>query len=187
MIQLLFPTSVYIVDNLLTNDFLQKYQNTILNNTSESGGSNWLTNVKNCLGTYNLNENSFFEDLHQKVTEHVNVFNKHMGSNRFYSCKYSWFNIYEIGDYQEYHNHPHSTYSAIFFLKTNSESSPLVLQNPAEDMHPPHDIVHLNELNFGNYRFESRQNSLIIFRSYIKHMVPKHHDIEKRITIAFNY
>ncbi len=185
----IFPTSLYIENNILSDDELQTLENLILNTDCESGGFNWMSKIKNSLGTYNLNDDHNFHNLIDKVSRHVNLFNKEMGSEYNYSCQYSWFNIYEQGDYQEYHHHPNSTYSAVFFLKCDVNSSPLVFLNPIEpfDMHPIQKQTALNELNFLTCKVFPVKNSLVIFRSYIKHAVPKQTSDEKRITVAFNF
>ncbi len=185
----IFPTTLYVKDDVLPKDELKNHIEEITKVECDAGGNNWASRLKNSLGTYNLLENSVFSKLNSIVENEVNEFNKIMGSDFYYKCRYSWFNIYDRGDYQEYHHHAHSTYSAVFFLKSNEKSSPLIFLNPSEpyDMHPILNQKIFNDLNYQIWKLNSVENRLVIFRSFIKHMVPKHEDDETRITLAYNF
>lgn len=191
MIQTIFPTSLYIKKNILHDADLKKIQNKILQIEKNiySGGKNWFTDVKNSLDTYDLKNDDSFMPLLKEVTLCVNEFNSMMGSTHLYECKDFWFNVYEKGDYQEFHVHSNNTYSAVFFAMCDKNSSPLVLQNPAYyyNMLPIKDIENYNILSAQTTNILPEENVLVIFRSYLQHMVPKHNSDNKRITLAFNF
>jgi hypothetical protein len=53
-------------------------------------------------------------------------------------------------------------------------------------MLPIRDIEKENEMTFKRCHFEPIENSLLIFRSYMKHMVEQQKSDFERITIAIN-
>jgi uncharacterized protein (TIGR02466 family) len=185
-----FPTSIYSYPNVFSNDALEYYANLCkeVENKIERGGKNWLSPVYNTLGTYNLVDDSRFDFMIQNITHHVKTFNTMMGSDYNYVCNDAWINSYKKGDYQEWHNHAGSTYSAVLFLKYPEGSAPIYFQSPSEpfNMLPIKSIKEYNSFNAQDMNINPEENSLIIFRSYLKHMVPVN-NTEKRITIAFNF
>jgi hypothetical protein len=88
MIVNVFPTSLYIKKNIITNDYLKILQNKVLEleKTIPSGGDNWYTDVKNSCDTHNLKNEKVFDILIDKITHHVNEFNAMMGSTHHYEC-----------------------------------------------------------------------------------------------------
>ena len=63
----------------------------------------------------------------------------------------------------------------------------LILNSPKEpDMFPIRDIDEQNEFNHSHYKIYPKERSLVIFRSFVQHMVePGQHESE-RISIAYN-
>ena len=63
----------------------------------------------------------------------------------------------------------------------------VVFENPTEpDMLPIKDIKQYNDLSFKTYSFTPIQNSLIIFRSYMRHMVERQTIDFERMSVAVN-
>lgn len=186
----LFPSSIYRFNNLLSNDELMQYVDITreIKNKTKKGGENWQSSVYNTLGTYNLIYDKRFDSLINLVTQHVKTFNAIMGSDYNYECNYAWTNSYGKNDWQEWHNHAGSTYSAVFFLKSSEGASNIFFQDPAEpyDMLPIKNIKEYNSFNAHDGWIPSTENTLIIFRSYLKHMVPIN-GCDERITVAFNF
>jgi uncharacterized protein (TIGR02466 family) len=185
-----FPTSIYVVDDLFSNEELLYFVELSreMEKNIKRGGKNWQSPVYNTLGTYNLVNDVKFKILIDSVTEQVENFNNLMNSKHKYLCEDAWINCYKKGDYQELHNHAGSTYSAVLFLKCLDESSPIVFQSPAApyDMLPIKKIEEHNALNSHNTRIYAKENSLVIFRSYLYHRVPPNNS-DERISIAFNF
>lgn len=90
-----------------------------------------------------------------------------------------WENHYRKDDYQEPHIHPQSDLSFIIYKKV--KKSETVLLNPFRNM------IFLagdpTELHTTSYHVNLKQNNLIIFPSFLEHMVLKNSD---QITIAGN-
>ncbi len=154
----------------------------------QSGGKTWRCNTFNSLGTYNLKQNIKFKKLIDKVTNKVNLYAKEFKSNYNYTCGNCWFNIYKKGDYQEYHYHSDSYFSAIFILKTPKPAPSIIFENPYTDMLPLKNLEEYDLNNAGTYTVDNmNENCLIIFRSYLRHMVLPLQSNEERISIAFNF
>lgn len=190
-ILMMFPVTMLHDKNILEDS----YRNELFEFTENakqnipSGGYNWETETYNTLDTLNLEGVDEFKKLSQIVKRKVNELTNIHGSSYEYDCQCSWFNSYNIGDYQEYHFHASSTWSAVYFLKSNSKCSPLVFENPLMtfDMLPIKNIKNYNDHSYNTVRIDPIENSLIIFRSYIRHMVPKKVLPDSRVTIAYNF
>tara|TARA_R100001015_G_C4618838_1_gene175410 strand:- start:300 stop:887 length:588 start_codon:yes stop_codon:yes gene_type:complete len=185
----LFPTYFYTSENVLNLSYLKHLQDKVYKIKDEysRGGRNWKADIYNTLGTYDLRQDADFKILLDAIEERVFNFVKMHNSTYRYKIKESWFNIYNKGDYQEYHHHADCTFSAVFFLKSKIDSAKIHFESPLEpDMLPVKDIQDDTELTFKTCRFPPVENSLIIFRSYLKHMVEKETTDNERITIAVN-
>ena len=88
-----------------------------------------------------------------------------------------WQNNYLQNDFQEKHTHPHSHFSFVIYKKT--KESKTVFFNPAEHLIQSfYDINFLENTNFFQLKFEPkcRENQIVVFPSYLEHMVKKHDD-----------
>ena len=184
-----FPSSFYVSENLLNNNMVLDLQKKAkeIEKKHPKGGENWKCNTYNTLGTFELSNDAHFKILLDKIEEKVFEFTKAHGSNYKYKIQGSWINIYKTNDYQEFHTHPESTFSAVYFLKSSEKCAKIVFENPTEpDMLPVKDIKQYNNISFKTYSFNPIQNSLIIFRSHIRHMVELQTINFERISVAVN-
>ena len=86
------------------------------------------------------------------------------------------------------HTHNESTISAVYYISAPTGSGKLVFEDPREpDMLPIKNIPVRNELSFVKVGYEAKEGSLIIFRSYLRHMVTVGTNAEPRISVAFNF
>jgi uncharacterized protein (TIGR02466 family) len=191
-----FPTSIYIENNLfysVQNDELKQKCITIKRTIIDSSidwrsRSDWRCPTFNTLGTYDLKLDPMFTNLISAVTEHVNAYVSMHGSTYKYKCKDAWINIYKNSDYQEYHTHPDSTISAVYYVDVPPGSGNIVWKSPTEpDMLPIKGIAQMNELSYQTCFLSPKPGDLCIFRSYLSHMVEKGTNDEERISIAFNF
>ena len=185
----IFPSSFYLSQNLLDNSIVLDLQNKSkeIEKKYPKGDNNWGCDTYNTLGTYELSEDKLFKILLNKIEDKVFQFTKAHGSNYKYKVKESWLNIYKNKNYQEYHYHPDSTFSAVYFLKSSEKCSKIFFENPVEpDMIPIKNIKEYNSLSFKTHYFFPIQNNLIIFRSYMRHMVEQHNIDFERISVAVN-
>jgi len=186
-IHLLFPTVIYREENFLPKHVVKKYKKLILNDTCENGGKTWLSKIRNSNKTHDLSTDPNFQELHEKINDRIQFLSSAMKFNRKLNCQGSWFNIYKKYDYQEVHHHGDTVLSCVYFVKSNEKSSFLVLYNPTEIFDGNIGYTEGNELNWSNYKIPPIKNSLVIFRSYLKHCVAQHMDKSLRITISGNY
>lgn len=190
MLLKLFPTLVCVIDDLLNLDYVEhlKPRTDKLESLFPRGGHGWQTEVYNSIDVYDLNKDKEFDGLTNKVTEVVNEFGKEFGIQDKLFSSLSWFNCYYEKDYQEFHIHPNSIFSAVYFLKAPNGSSNLVFQNPCTSFKmfiAPQ--INYNENSTDLWNIPANENRLVIFPSYIQHMVPAHKSKDKRTSIAFNF
>jgi len=185
-----FPTSIYYESNLLSAE-----ENLILSNkileiqtNTAAGGRDWLCDTYNTLGTYDLLTDAMFDNLVTKVTDHVNEYVRLHGSDYKYTCNAAWANVYKNRDYQEFHVHAGNTISVVYYLTVPEGSGDIVWKSPIEpDMLPIKGIKDYNELSYKTCYYSPKPGDLIIFRSYLSHMVKQGTNDAERISIAFNF
>jgi uncharacterized protein (TIGR02466 family) len=189
-IDLYFPVSIYKIENLLKKNTIDSMRDEVdrIEKTVPRGGRNWESDVYNTLGTHDIASNEIFKELCEKTNWHVNNFNYILGSNHKITKSIdSWANIYYENQYQEIHHH-NEQYSAVFFLTAPENSSNFIILNPNEHFQRAlSDRREINKLNAVTKEIEVKENLLIIFRSHVKHMVPKNKSSNKRVSIAFNF
>ena len=190
MLLKIFPTLISVVENIISEEYNLKLIEKVneLEKIIPRGGKAWLTPVYNTFYTFDISKDIDFFPLVDTVTKKVNEYSIEMGSKAKMYVSESWFNSYYKHDYQEYHLHPNSLFSAVYFLKAPKGSSSLILQNPSHASKmfvSPIEVE--NDNNFNTWNIPAEQNKLVIFPSRISHMVPCHEIEEKRISIAFNF
>ena len=189
MIEHWWPTEIGFYDNpdhdkLDLIDYCYEIQS-----KTESGGEYWISS-----DTYNTSTHKFsphkdekFKKLDDWISKQVQTYIQETDINYQYSKSFtaSWFNIYKTGDYQEIHQHHGNILSAVYFLKSNPDFSPILFFSNFSDMH---NIGKKNGVGVNNpIRYKAIPGRLIIFRSYVPHCVEKHKDTEDRISIAYNF
>tara|TARA_R110000824_G_scaffold381460_2_gene574163 strand:- start:387 stop:971 length:585 start_codon:yes stop_codon:yes gene_type:complete len=187
----LFPVSVYREENLLSEIELAKLKKHSLKVYKEvpCGVDSWTGNTYATLNTLNLKDDKVFTPLLNKIAEHVQSFSKMHGSeNAEYDIESSWLNVNEKNSFQEFHTHNGSIFSAVYWVATPEGSGNLVFEDPKDpDMFPVKNINEHNELSYTRYTMNAQENVLILFRSYLRHMVLPCENKKPRISIAVNY
>tara|TARA_R100000541_G_C1854354_1_gene78171 strand:- start:30 stop:602 length:573 start_codon:yes stop_codon:yes gene_type:complete len=150
-----------------------------------SGGKNWLSKVYNVSGKLNLYKEKDFKPLLKWIDEQLLEYINNLNINFKPSHKNAWFQIYGNSDYQDYHSHPSSKLSAIYFLKGKNNSAPVLFTDFNFNMNY-FNIITPTEDNSCEWNIPFQEGVLLIFRSEIPHCVPKNNTSE-RITIAINY
>lgn len=94
-----------------------------------------------------------------------------------------WVNRYLRGHGQESHIHPGSQISGIYYLEADSRSAFTAFQSPLEDkemmplpVRSPSDTV----------RYAAVPGRVVLFRSWLRHLVATHDGEARRTTIAWN-
>lgn len=184
-----FPTCIYRADEIISeeNNQLVLFKTLDLAEKVESGGKGWKCNTYNSRGTYDLSLDSDFDHLLAEVTKHVNEFAKSFNSAHFYQCSSAWFNVGKEHSYQEYHVHPNSVFSAIYYSAFPEGSGPVVFEKPESDMFPVKEIQSLNSFSFTSCSYAPQERMLLVFRSSLRHMVQMGKNAEPRISFSFNF
>jgi|21_taG_2_1085346.scaffolds.fasta_scaffold08372_3 uncharacterized protein (TIGR02466 family) len=186
-----FPTTFYYKENILSNLDKSDIVNYCLDikQKTKKGGSEWLVNTFNSLGTLDIIKDKNFNNLNKEILKHVNIYNETLGSDHKYEkLSNGWFNIYNKNDYQEFHNHAGYTFSVIYYAQVENnieDRSATIFKHPYEDMRPLKGVVRLNHLSYQTVKMRPENNSLLIFRSYLQHYVEKNNK-NTRITLAYN-
>ena len=189
-IHMWFPTSIYEAKEIISRDENEKLIKTSLDIKERvpSGGENWNCNIYNTLETHDLINDDNFQNLINVITQHVDEYIRAYGSDHKYKCFEGWINVGSTGTYQEFHTHPNSTISAVYYAKMPEGGGSIVFENPVEpDMLPIKGIKENNNLNFKSAKYNPDQGTLLLFRSYLRHMVMVGTNKDPRITFAFNF
>lgn len=149
----------------ITEDFLKDIEN----------------NVNDCRG--------LVEDL----TFTLNLYSKQFGYHKDLQITNSWYNIQQPNSVLRMHVHPNSIFSAVLFVKCDSDSSHLFFYNPH------HYVSYLNSALDGyidydmgvsayeSFGFQPNVGDLILFPSWLKHGSSEHlNQGVDRMTISFN-
>jgi uncharacterized protein (TIGR02466 family) len=186
-IDLWFPTAIYHNNYEFAEGEQQKLISKIrsLETTIPSGGNNWHSKISNSCGTYDIVKDADFEELHNWINNCLQEYTTILGCKDSFKLTTGWFNIYQLGDFQEAHYHSGNVFSCVFYLQAPAGSSSLIVENPLmPDMNKP--AYYDNHLNYGACEYAANAGELIIFRSYLRHSVPPHKSSEARISLAYN-
>ena len=95
-----------------------------------------------------------------------------------------WQNNYKNNDYQERHSHPGNHFSFIIYKKIK-ESNTIFFNPSYQLMESYYDKTFLLNLSFfaNIFKVECRKGQIVVFPSFLEHMVLKHSD---SVTIAGN-
>jgi len=182
----LFPTPIYETDYKGDlSPYIDKCMK--LKDKIKCGGDGWLEKPYNTHQTHNLFKDKDFKNLISFFNKHAKIFIKEIGIKEVSIKKgNAWFNVYNKGDSQEFHNHNFDTISGIFYLKSSDKDANTIFKSPLTQL--PSDKF--NENNFytwKSYKSYPIQGKLILFRSNVEHGVEKQKVNSNRITIGINY
>ena len=135
------------------------------NTTTSYGNKNEMP-----LKSHNILVNQLFKYTNQVITEDHKI--------DLYEI---WANEYMEKEFQEQHIHPYSHYSFTIMHKIPEGSGRLKLYNPYEEL----------AFNHKNFKYteepSQKENTIIIWPSYIKHMVTPGSNKTKRVTYSGNF
>lgn len=189
-LNLWFPVSIYTEKNVLTQEEHQHLINHVdkIKKDIPSGGKDWFGSIYTSFETYDIRQDIEFNNLLHNINLHVQDYAKMHNSVYNYQCQQAWFNESVGNQFQEFHTHASNVISAVYYLRAPEGSGDIVFKDPKQpDMNPLKNITELNDLNFASTSFEPIENSLIIFRSYLPHMVKPGKNKIGRISVACNY
>jgi uncharacterized protein (TIGR02466 family) len=103
---------------------------------------------------------------------------------------HAWASVMRKGGFHGVHNHPRSQFSGTFYIKCDETTSPIVFHNPTEPfrMHDP--LVGRPEdftpFTSPTMSVQPKENTMMIWPSWVNHHVEKMHVGGPRIAISFN-
>lgn len=101
----------------------------------------------------------------------------------------AWGNINRTGDYNIVHNHPNCMWSGCYYI-TKGDPDPSIPQNGMLEMFDPRDAANYIQLNRtildAKQFIENVPGRMLIWPSWLKHMVHPFTGDAERISIAFN-
>jgi uncharacterized protein (TIGR02466 family) len=154
------------------------------------GGQDWISkSTYNTLSRYNIFSDSVFEPINNFVVQSVkNYFNElEIDLNCLVEEPVdAWFNIYQKGDYQEYHIHGESIVSVVYFLKADENSAKIYFKQPFSDMLKPK-YRKLRKDTVSTIFYTPQPGMILTFRSFLEHCVEKHDSDSERITLSYNF
>jgi hypothetical protein len=166
----IFPVKIFDANINVSDEIV----NTVLKLGREKNNpspDNW---EGGCQSSHDSEDNEFIK--HSEIPEQVinavqevakfNNVMKDLG-NEFRYNYVNWWNYYNKGEYQEYHQHGNYTYSAILYL-TESNSDTVFCHNGM------------------THHVKSEKNKLVIFPSWLAHYVQPCEE-DERASIAFNF
>ena len=189
-----FPVGILAQTEVLTpeeNDMLIAKVYKLRNTFGAGNTTDWLSgklSPDNCYNQSNITEYLEFKTLTERIKQCVHELAKSYGSNDEYYCTEGWYNIYSSNRYQEYHVHPNSIFSAVYFMKVGEDSQGLLIKRPDHGgMIPPKNKSQDTPYNQEVLIAPPQERTVIIFRSYLEHCVPPSNLKTDRITVAMNF
>jgi len=192
LVETWFPVSIYMEKELISEVESESLLKHCLNIRSSEFSIDeeigWIGGTFSTYGTYNLSEDRRFDNLFGLITEHVNNFASMHGSKSKYKIANSWVNINTRGTFQEFHAHAGSVFSCAFYLSAPIGSGRIIFEDPKQpDMCPLREIEEETQLSFGRASYHAEQGTLLIFRSYLRHMVEPGSNEEPRVSLSANF
>ena len=112
----------------------------------------------------------------------------------FLKCRYEelyvtscWANVNGRGHAHHDHTHPNNFLSGVYYVKTPPRSGGIVFSDPrpqANVLAPS--VTERNLFNANVQRFEPKEGTMIVFPSWLEHMVEANHGDDTRVSVAFN-
>ena len=103
----------------------------------------------------------------------------------------SWININKPGDYNVSHNHPNCNLAGVLWIKAPKNSGKIVFDSPNN-----HSSYHEIESYTEEFKYSSNiyqtfyfiptEGTILIFPSYLRHLVEENKSEEDRISVSFN-
>jgi len=171
------------VDNLLTeeeNNTLVELCYNVKNNINEGSPEDWTATNFTTFRNFDPVSDSKFNFYSEKVQKAVNTYAHYHDYTENIYHRNGWINYNRENDYVEEHTHANSRISCIYYAKIPENSKGTIFKSPYIDMLPfpkNHDVIEI----------EAVEKRLLVFRSFLPHLVESGTNKKDRITLASNY
>ena len=187
----IFPTPLYVVTDVLTeeeNDELVNHILSIQDREVGKGKDLWHSGIGSPKNSFGLDiKDKQFDLILQRAHFHIGQYAKTLDADvRIdHMHKQWWWNVYDNHNYREYHSHVPHLFSGVYYARVPIGSSDIKLRHPAWNVNMPH--VNQNKYNSDTCNFKLYDRVMIIFPSTLLHCVPSGENTEPRISFSFNY
>ena len=175
----LFPTNIFLIDDVIDNNNLTLIKKDILNNYNVEK-SNWQSQSNlHTIKTYNVLTNSIIQYTKQ-------VFDNLKYEYEKFVITDMWSNVLKPKEMHRPHTHSNNILSGVFYVESK-KSSGIVFYDPrpqAVVLNPKKTQDNLDNATVLSY--DSLTNRMIFFPTWLQHYVPTNQTNENRISIAFN-
>jgi len=183
---------IIAVENLIefSNNNLLYYDRSMEIKNTVDKKMKWHSDTYNTINTsYEIKNDKIFLSLTKKIQSHVVEFAKEFGiSNKEITCNSSWLNVSEPNNFQEYHNHGKSHFSAVYYVKTPKNSGNLIFKShSAWNNMFPFQIMEMKLPTHETFYIEPTECLLVMFKSNLFHMVESNKSDKNRVSIAMNF
>jgi len=131
------------------------------------------------------------KELYESIMSRVIAMNYKLGYSDTKPVMQSfWININGKNDYNEIHNHPMSFYAAVYYVKCSEGQGKIKFCHPVtfiNNYFMVNNISDYNQFNSSMWEVYTNTGRLIVFPSYLNHLVTKNETNSERISIAFNF
>lgn len=124
----------------------------------------------------NILDNKEISSLSLFIHTHLDIFNKNVLNKQSFTIKNSWFQAYKKNSYHPLHIHgtEENKYSLIFYIQASENSARTIFFCPGYPYTPAM-----------NKYISAKQGKLVLFPSFLPHMVELNND-EERIILSAN-
>ena len=128
----------------------------------------------------------FFSDLAIETGRRINDISVGLGLGKL-RLNGMWINLSLRGDRNDWHYHPFTVLSAVYYVAVPDESGDLRIERPDLQAHYWRRSSGDDPRTASIWRYTPTPDALIIFPAHLRHDVEPNQAIEPRISIAMNY
>lgn len=173
----LFPTNIFLIDNLLSNEELSEMHKRVTFEKEDT--ENWQSD-------YLLHHDVYFKNFAELVIIQNKKALKTLGYH-FQNLEITdmWANVLRPGEMHTVHNHSNNFFSGVFYVYAH-ETSGINFSDPRPQasVFLPKKEDNLDNANVITY--DSKSNRMLLFPSWLSHWVPINKSKHDRISISWN-
>lgn len=176
----IFPTVAHVFDEVLEPEYIDSMKEHIIKGSIEKKRGNWQSNPR-------LHEHKKYKALSDKALEAAKyVLNEQTYEYETCYITNMWSNILKTGEMHKPHTHSNNLLSGVFYVQSDEGANIQMYDpRPQADVLRPQPKKYTKE-NSSIWFFPSITNRMILFPSWLQHLVPINESKNDRISIAFN-
>ena len=130
----------------------------------------------------------YISNLLTEIKSIIPEISKDFGINKDIELANAWININPKNSSNQFHIHPHSVLSGVYYVSANEHNGDLIFYNDVKTDMINHTFLNVNTRNTcSSVNYKPTINRIILFPSWILHGVGINNSSEDRISIAFNF